>query len=249
MPGTLRKQAGHAPAALLCGLCWALISLPAQADLVSVSGNGNIISSASGGTLANFFNDSGPNPKVHGWDEAQNVVLSKDVFVDINTSGVFDRNADLAGFNDAKISQGTRVDSHLLYFDPKGSGAVENVKFTFSGTILGVIVESDRFYNTKHSNTDYFLSSDFLKSTLTPAANYATTHFDNRGLELGSATDSIVVSISGKTVTISDYHASNPGDQIRVLTAAVPEPSTFVIFGVSAALLGMGHMRRRRRDA
>jgi hypothetical protein len=216
-----------------------------RADLLSVSGNGDIISPASGGALPNFFQDTGPNPKIHGWDEAQGVVLKNDVYVDINSSGTYNSNSDLAGFRAAKIAAGTSVDSHLLYFDPKNTASVQNVTFTFSGTILGVIVESDRFYNSAHGFTDYFLSSDFLRNSATPAANYPTSHFNNRGLEMGAPHDSLSVSVSGHTVTIDEFQASSPGDQVRVLTAAVPEPSTFFAFGIPMVLFGLARWKRR----
>jgi hypothetical protein len=227
-------------------LATVLAGSSARASIVSVSGNGDIISPTLGGTLANFFQDTGSSPKIHGWDEAQHVTLGSDLYVDINTSGIFDSNGDLAGFQAAKIAAGTVVDSHYLYFDPEAERSVRDVTFTFSGVILGVIVESDRFYTRARGFTDYFLLSDFLRNPLTPAANYATAHFNNRGLEMGSPHDSLAVSISGKTVTIRDFLASSPGDQVRVLTASVPEPSTLLGFGIPMTLLGLAHLRRSR---
>jgi hypothetical protein len=172
------------------------------------------------------------------------VVLTSDVYVDINSSGTFDSNGQLSAFHTAKVAAGTQVDSHLLYFDPLNERSVQNVTFTFSGTILGVIVESDRFYNAAHGFTDYFVSSDSLRNPLTPAANYPTSHFNNRGLEMGNPNDSLSVSISGDTVTVVEFDASNPGDQVRVLTASVPEPSTFVAFGVPL-LLFLARVKKR----
>jgi len=210
-----------------------------------VSGNGDIINPAlvDAGATKNFFQDTGPSPKIHGWNEAQGVRLDRDVYVDITTSGTFNENSDLAGFRAAKVNSGTLVDSHLLYYDPKNSSRLQNVTFTFSGQILGVIVESDRFYKQNRGWTDYFLESDFLGN---PDAIYPTDHFVNRGLELGSPNDAITVSIAGNTITIDDFRASNPGDQIRVLTMSIPEPSTFVTFGVSAVVVALYRLRRRR---
>jgi hypothetical protein len=64
---TSRRSVALAAAAVALGL---LATVPVRADIVSVSGNGDIINPASGGALPNFFNDTGPNPKIHGWDEA-----------------------------------------------------------------------------------------------------------------------------------------------------------------------------------
>jgi hypothetical protein len=221
-----------------------LMSSLASADIINVTGNGDKISPASGGALPDFFNDPGPTPKIHGWDEAQGVTLTKDVYVDITTSGTYDAISQLAGFKAAKVAAGTVVDSHLLYFDPLTGADVKNVTFTFSGKILGVIVESDRFYNLAHGNTDYYVSSDFLRNALTPAGNYPTSHFNNRGLELGSPSDKISVSISGNTVTVDDFSASSPGDQVRVLTT-VPEPSTALALGIPLIILSATMLRRK----
>lgn len=222
------------------------------ASIVSISdpSKGNIIDASAGGTKANHFQDTGAHPKVHAWNEAQGFKLTSDLFVDINTSGTFSRNSDLAGFKAAKIDAQTVVDSQYLYFDPKVSGHVSDLTITFSGKILGVIVESDRFWDNRndHNYTDYFRLSDILATS--PTANNATAHFNNRGLELGLLTDSISVSISGNSLTINDFRAGNPGDQIRIITAAaVPEPSTFLAFGVPAALFGLVHLRRRASRA
>jgi hypothetical protein len=214
----------------------------ARAGFIGVSGQGNIINPALGGATANFFQDPGHNVLVHGWEEAQNFTLQKDIYVDINHSGTFDSNSDLDGFHADTIAAGTVVSSQLLYFDPKESDAVERVTFTFDAPILGVIVESDRFFNKAHNDTDYFMDTDFLINPLTPSGNYPTAHFNNRGLELGSP-DKLTVSFAENTVTFDMLRADSPGDQVRVITAAtaapaataVPEPTTLV-----SALIGMG---------
>jgi hypothetical protein len=41
-----------------------------------------------------------------------------------------------------------------------------------------------------------------------------------------------------------NFDALRPGDHIRVLVSAVPEPSTYALFG--AGLLGLLAVRRRR---
>ena len=237
-----RRTARLYPAALLFVLCLGLTGW-ARADLTAVSGAGNILNPAvtSTGATANFFNDTGSNVLVHGWDEQQNVVLSQAVYVDIAKTGTYDSNSELGTFNQYKIAAGTAVDSQMLYFDPLHKASVSNVTFTVSGQILGVIVESDRFYNTAHGDTDYFVASDFLGNPLTA---YPTAHFTNRGLELGSA-DSISVDFASNTVTLN-LTADSPGDQIRIITAAVPEPSSLALV-LGVGLLGGGYTAARRR--
>jgi hypothetical protein len=225
---------------LLLGLALAL-PCPALAGIVSVTGDGDILVPGvhPTGATANFFNNPAATAKVHGWNERQSVVLTQDVFVDITSDGLYNANGDLGTFNQFKLASGTAVSSHLLYFDPLGGSQVESVTFTFDNTILGVIVESDRFQRSQ--GVDYFRSSDFLGN---PFTVYPGSHFNNRGLELGA--DSISVSMVGRTVTIEHYSASSPGDQIRVITAANPEPASLTLAGLGALVLAGYRLRRRR---
>jgi hypothetical protein len=223
---------------LLALVAVAIVGPKASAATIGVTSGGDIISPTAGGALPNFFNDA--TSIVHGWNEQQNVILGKDIYVDINSNGTYNQISDLGGFNALKIAAGTAVSSHLLYFDPRNSKSAVDVTFTFSAPILGVIVESDRFYTKGLGFTDYFVDTDFLRNPLTPATNYPTSHFANRGLELGSPNDEIVVTILGPSVRITRFDASNPGDQVRIITMAdVPEPSTMVLgivaFGTSGA--------------
>jgi hypothetical protein len=220
-----------------------MASSAARAGIVSVSGNGDILIPGvdATGATADFFNDPGPSPLVHGWNEKQNVVLDRDVYVDIINSGTYSSRGDLGGFNEFKIAAGTRVSSHLLYFDPERSQTVSDVTYTFDGKILGVIVDSDRFWSRRFGFTDYFLQSDFLGNPLTV---YPTNHYRFRGLEWETL-HQISVDVYGRTLTIDFLSAGSPGDQIRVLTAAIPEPSSVVSLGI-AACLGLGLAVRRR---
>ncbi|MBX9626493.1 MAG: PEP-CTERM sorting domain-containing protein [Gemmataceae bacterium] len=235
-------------------------SRPAKAGIVKVVGKGGMITpTANGKYMPNAFQDS-PGV-VRGWDEKQGTLLKNDLYVDINKSGLFDANTDLLGFQQGNL-KGKKVNSQYLYFDPKKSDPSGLVTFYFDGNILGVIAESDRFYkaSTKtvpYNYTDYFLASDFLadpSSGPTPITQAGNTvngvsidprgHFNNRGLEFGSPTDSVIVNVGSNFITVN-LKASNPGDQIRVLTA-VPEPATMAIGGLGVACMG-GLLRRFRK--
>ena len=61
------------------------------------------------------------------------------------------------------------------------------------------------------------------------------------GLE---ATDRANTSFSGEVLSLR-WNASNPGDHVRVFTAAIPEPQTYAL--MLAGLAAVGFMARRRR--
>jgi PEP-CTERM motif len=123
------------------------------------------------------------------------------------------------------IPAGTTVSSHYVFFDPAQPrttiGTVD-----FDGDVLGIITERGDL-----------IASDFLGLSgityLSPAA---------RGLE----SDDLAV-ISGPRQIRVNLNASNPGDHIRVVTRAVPEPTSLAAFGVGLA--GLGVWRARRRSA
>jgi hypothetical protein len=216
---------------------------PASAGFVAVVGQGNILDAnvpGSTGATPNFFQDQGANRVVHGWNERQGVVLSQNLFVDIVSPGFYDQIGDLGTFNQFSIAAGTRVNSHLLYYDPRNNFTVSGVTFTFTGQILGIIVESDRFWNNAHGFTDYFVNSDFLGH---PNTGYPAGHFVNRGLEFN--TDDLTFLVSGNQLTLN-YTAGNPGDQIRVITAVVPAPMGALLVASAVPVLFMRRLFRRK---
>ena len=244
----------HRPLAAILAVLGVLLSSPSSvsAGFLSVSGGGNVLIPAQTATGAtrDFFDDTGANKLIHGWNEQQDVTLDRDIHVDIIHPGVFDHNNDLGYFNQHKIAKGTVVSSHLLYYDPKYQHRVENVIFVFDAPIVGIIVASDRFFDPAHNFTDYFLESDFLGN---PDSLYPTTHFDDRGLELNQF-DEFTFSASGNRLCLN-WGASTPGDQIRVITAhspgsasvtAVPAPPGVLLALTGGACLGLGRLIRRR---
>lgn len=135
--------------------------------------------------------------------------LSNSVGVDITTAGAYSSAARLSPGN---ISAGTIVDSYYLHADPVGaSNNVEQLEAgaaTFPTDILGVIV---------------------LDPSLTasdPAVGGFGTSYPNggRALELGSPTDTAILSPDRRTITL---HLSNSSatDDVRVITAANPNAS------------------------
>src|SRR5262245_30318368 len=173
------------------------------ASTVSVTGDGNILvpnSTPNTGMTANFFQDTGENILIHGWDELQGFALTSSILLDFTSTGVhtgsdFTENVSLAA--------GTLISSHYVYFDPLNGGNRE-ATFEYSSEILGIIVFSDLM-------TDRLLATDFLKNPFTVAP---ASHYDYRGFE---APDMATISLDRRHVTFN-LTASSPGNQARIIT-------------------------------
>jgi hypothetical protein len=171
----------------------------AQADIVSVGATP--VSSA--GIAASIIsapslveNSLAFNSAQQGFNERQNVLLSANLQVD-----------------GGSIFAGTRVSSHMIFLnlEDSRSGTLKHfgVEWEFDGEILGVM--SDYLGNFETASTD------FLGAVGT---SYPATGFRARGME-----GSDDYSIAGKFLTV-DMYVSQPGDWIRVVTAApVPVPA------------------------
>jgi hypothetical protein len=122
------------------------------------------------------------------------------------------------------VWMGQNVESWFLVWDPSLSGVRGSIEF--DGAILGVMDERSELIGT----------ADFGK----PGVSYDYSR-SAVGLE---ATDRANTSFSGEVLTLH-WVASNPGDHVRVFTAAVPEPQTYAL--MLAGLAAVGFMARRRR--
>lgn len=212
--------------------CAALAGATTHAAILSVSGSGVLEGDLTQvGYTANYFNDPTTAAPIHFWNEKQNVELTAALLVDIDAQGTYQNPFTSAN---ATIASGTRISSHYAYHDPVGSAtAIATVRF--DAPILGIIILSGT-----NNATDKLLRSDHLipmGPTSVPAS-----HFNARGLEMGPE---IVTWLSPNEVTLK-LVSSNPGDQVRIVTA-VPEPGTLL-----AAAIGIGGLlsrRMRRRNA
>lgn len=199
----------------------------AHAGLVSVTGAGQILPDASAAYTGSAFDDA--TAIVNAWNEKQNQTLSADLRVDaFGVPGTYSLSNDA----DLTIASGTMVDSHHFYFDPAGTKSVgtnanNQVTFGFDQKILGLIYTSTSNANSKLKDSDHLI-----------LVGSSPGHFSARGFESG---DSVTV-IDAYTISFN-LTASNPGDQVRVVTEAVPEPGTMAALALGAA----GILRRRRK--
>lgn len=229
----MNSHAIRKPALLLAGTTLAAFS---NAGIVNFDSNKAVLVSTPADMKYKASPYQSTDGKVRVWNEQQNVSLASDLKVDASAVGTYDSFADLST---STLAAGTKVDSHYIAYDPKFVGGVSTT-IGFSGKILGVIVTSDRFLD------DRLLSSDSLALSTVPGSNLPTSHYGFRGLEmrlvdLGPKLDWFKIN-ADNSVTVN-LGAAYPGDGIRVVTQAVPEPTSVAALSVGA----LGLLRRRRR--
>ncbi len=125
------------------------------------------------------------------------------------------------------IAAGTRIASHGVVFDPVASRSVIG-SVTFDRPILGVI-----WLDSRLAATDALLSLPLITNN----------NPGSRGLE---ARDRPGTTFVGNTLFINDWVASSPGDNLRVITAAVPEPATWAMLIAGFGMVGFAARRRHR---
>lgn len=148
------------------------------------------------------------------------------------------------------IASSTLVSSYFVYFDPAASQRIK-ASLTFSETILGVYFLTGTADSSPkgvfHSGTGLKGSADnFGLSTVNYQYAAAT------GLEALDRSSSHF-SFLGNSLSL-DWTASNPGDHIRVLTAApvvtaVPEPESYAMLLAGLGLIGSIVVRRRKQHS
>jgi hypothetical protein len=219
----------------VCTAAIALLCTSAQADLIDVSGP-----NSSRGSMAQIIaapadalDDIAVNLGMQGFNEAQDVVTTSAWGIDGGGS----------------IAAGTLVDSHMIFLNTAtGSASHGGVTWTFAGVILGVMSD----YNGN-------LESASTANLGAPGTNYTTTGsgtgpaapFPARGIEgnngTGLGTNDGYLILSPNQLRVSMF-VGEPGDWIRVVTAAepIPEPSTLALLGIGA--VGLAVWRRRRKN-
>ena len=137
-------------------------------------------------------------------------------------------------FSGGTISAGTRVASHLVFFDPKNKNNSVIGSVSFDQAILGFITVKNDLQAT---NSLFGLSS----------VSYGST--GGLGLEGGDSVSIASGNARALWLNLSERGNNPAGDYVRVftlapVTAPVPEPSTYAMF--LAGILCMGMLSRRR---
>ncbi|HEY4329011.1 MAG TPA: hypothetical protein VGN88_04685 [Phycisphaerae bacterium] len=168
--------------------------------------------------------------------ERQAVTISQPLVLDITAAGNSPNGND-PNFSLATLPAGTLVNSYYLHFDVVGTPA-QGVEVTGSVTwgeqILGLIVGVENGTTIDQSGNSLDLSNSALGA---PGTLYG---FDP--IDLSNLTDSVSLSADRRTITF-DWATAGSADNMRIITAATPEPGS--IYGLS--MLGLLLLRRGRR--
>ena len=129
------------------------------------------------------------------------------------------------------IAAGTSVQSYLIHSDPGDPPVIYTGSVSFNAPILGLEILTGSLNGTDsaygHVGTTYDTSNTA------------------RGLE---SQDSITLSANRETLTIS-FDTHDRIDEVRVFTAAIPEPTALTLAGLGAAVFAAARLRKRARQA
>ena len=209
-----------ANAAFRCAVCAILFvgmvdadSERAESAVVNTTGNVVLIDPPASVVLSRFED----NTNVQLFVEKSGFRLPASVTVDVTAAGIVDAASDLTP---GQIAAHSLVDSYLLHADPVGYG---NPVVTYQGTvtfdspILGAMVRA-----VSLSSSDHMLGS----ATTNYIPPTVFRGFEGPGFPATAAVVSDTLDLSADFRTLSFlFHTTSQYDQIRVITAAVPEAS------------------------
>ena len=221
---------------VLCIYSLYLLPISANASLIGISGNVNIVQAPSD-TL-----DLQSNSNAFIFDEQKNFALTENLFINASVSGTYSGGDGSPATNFIPVN--TSIDSYYLqsrtYFigeEPAGvplrEGAINYVgSLTFDTQILGIIFNKD----------------DLINSSSLLGLNGTT--YSNRQLEDPSTVDfADFVTISPDLMTLNfDLNSGTPADSVRIITSVstVPVPPSIWLF--CTGLLGLvGYAKRKNK--
>lgn len=173
--------------------------------------------------------------------ESQGIYLESDVPVNITEPGHYSAPSHLAGVKANSgtpfpvVPAGSTVDSHFLHLDTRSGPRLEGF-VRFSTDIVGVI-----FYDP---DKVLFDPTDIL------LGDPNTVYPDDvkmRHLELAGGGDWVSLSEDRRALTFSMKDGSCGFDQIRIITAPIPEPHGLLLFAAGGLVVLTAVRRRPRR--
>ena len=216
------------------------MALPSMASAAIVGVSGGASTGTEGGAFASLITapidvleDGTANNGQQGFDEQQNIVTS-------TAYSYFDNS-----LVTQTLAAGSRISSHMIFLNTAGNGVTKHggVVWTFLGNIIGVMAD--------RNGTMEIASSGELGAAGTTYEMGNGTSLSARGMENtnGTQTNADSFSFVGSVLTLEMY-VSEPGDWIRVITAA--PPAVPIPAGLPLVLTGLGVfglMRRKKKTA
>lgn len=139
-----------------------------------------------------------------------------------------------SAFVAAVLPQGTKYNSYLFHFDPLDeSYPVYISTITFANPVIGVQIFSNGYATLqKPLNTPYVGTLEAGDAAVGGSVVYPTG-FDYRGLD----EDGFALVVYNNKVSLIGIAMGGQIDQVRILTA-VPEPTTFAVWGLISLVCG-----------
>jgi hypothetical protein len=186
-----------------------------QADILSTAGAIVVIAPPPDARTGQFENDHA----IHLFPEQLNVILPATVSVNVTKSGSTTTGGILT-LSPGAIPAGTLVSSYFLHFDDVGTSQnpiSAQGSVTFTTDVLGIAILAPALNATDAMPglpTTIYASGDGLRGFEPPT---------NPG-----AADVLTLSADHRTVTLFLQNVDK-SDDVRIITAGVPEPSTLVL--------------------